>query len=374
MKLRIGYLLTGSILLLALLAVLIRFWVFLNNPWTRNGQVRAWVIQITPNVSGQVVDVPIRDNQYVSRGDLLFAIDPRPFEASLARAKAEYDKTDDSYLAKEQQVEAVAAQVDVAQASVWQAESAIKEVDAEIKKFSAELQRQRQLLPQRATSQKSVERAQAQHDVALEQRKGAEASLVQARASLEAARADLEEVRAEFGAVGPANASIRASRAAVRQAELNLDFTKVTAPVDGYVTNLQLREGSHAVANQPSLAVVDAHNFWVEGYFKETSIAGIAKGDKAIVTLMAYPDQPLEGYVDSIGWGISQQDGSAGSDLLPNVSPTFDWIRLAQRVPVRIHLGELPKGVELRVGITCSVLVKSGTATREEDASAAPAH
>jgi multidrug resistance efflux pump len=179
--------------------------------------------------------------------------------------------------------------------------------------------------------------------------------------------ANLAEAKANLGAAGDANASIRVARAAVRQAELDLEFTQVRAPVDGYITNLNLRLGSQAVANQPTLALVDVNSFWICGFFKETAIGKIGEGVKAVVTLMAYPDAPLEGYVDSIGWGIAQQDGSTGFELLPTVSPTFEWIRLAQRVPVRIHLTNVPKEVKLRVGTTCSVLVMTGTAGSEKE-------
>jgi multidrug resistance efflux pump len=198
--------------------------------------------------------------------------------------------------------------------------------------------------------------------------------LAQSRASWLESEANLAEAKANLGAAGDANASIRAARAAVRQAELNLEFTQVRAPVDGYVTNLNLRLGSQAVANQPVLALVDVNSFWVDGFFKETSIGKIQEGDKAIVTLMTYPDTPLEGYVDSLGWGIAQQDGSTGFELLPNISPTFEWIRLAQRVPVSIHLTDVPEEIELRVGTTCSVLVMMGTngSEKEKQAVAAP--
>jgi multidrug resistance efflux pump len=104
----------------------------------------------------------------------------------------------------------------------------------------------------------------------------------------------------------------------------------------------------------------------VHGFFKENAIEDIRKGNKAIITLMSYPDTPLEGYVDSLGWGIAQQDGSTGEDLLPNVSATFEWIRLAQRVPVRVHLVNVPEDIALRVGTTASVLVMTGDS---EDAS-----
>jgi multidrug resistance efflux pump len=357
-----NYLLTGAIALIAIFAVALKYWDYLANPWTRDGQVRAEVIQINPRISGPIVELAVRDNQLVKAGDLLFVIDPRTFTANLDQAQAQYDKTGDSYLAQEQQVEAVAAQVDVARASLLQAESAIKKADAEIAKDESEYQRQQELLPERATSEKSVERAKANYEVSVQQRYSAVASLTQAKASLASAIADLAEARANFGASGDANASIREARAALEQAQLNLEFTEVRAPVDGYVTNLNLRLGSQAVANQPALALVDINSFWVDGFFKETLVANIQHGDKAIVTLMSYPDNPIEGYVDSIGWGIAQQDGSTGSDLLPNVSPTFEWIRLAQRIPVRIHLDTLPNGVALRVGTTGSVLVMTDTA------------
>ena len=303
MKKYLKYGVTGSIVLLAALVLSFKYRNYVENPWTRDGQVCAEVVQITPRVSGPIVNLPIRDNQFVKTGTLLFEIDPRTFQASL----------------------------DQASAAVQQAESAIKEIDSEIEKNKAEFERQQELLPQRATSQKSVERAEANYEVSLEKRKGALGSLAQAQASL-------------------------------RQAELNLEFTQIKAPVDGYVTNLNLRLGSNPVANQPALALVDVSSYWVYGFFKETLIAKIRNGDNAIVTLMAYPNSPIEGYVDSLGWGIAQQDGSTGFELLPNVSPTFEWIRLAERVPVRVHLDEIPKEIQLRVGTTASVQVKTGTA------------
>ena len=367
MNLSRKYLLTGGIVLIAVAAVLLKYWDYVVNPWTRDGQVRADVIQITPRVSGPIVQLGVEDNQFVKAGALLFEIDPRTFAASVEQARAQYDKARDNYLAQEKQVEASQAQVEVARASLDQANSAIRQADAEIEQNRAEYQRQKELLPQKATSQKSVERARANYQVAVQQRLGAVAGLAQAKASLLQSEADLAETRATLGAAGEANASLREAMAALEQAQLNLEFTRVRAPVDGYVTNLNLRLGSQGVANQPALALVDVNSYWVHGFFRETLVERIGKGDKAIVTLMSYPDKPVTGHVDSLGWGIAQDDGSTGEDLLPNVNPTFEWIRLAQRVPVRIHLDELPEGVELRVGTTGSVLVMTGTAESGHD-------
>nr|WP_255771945.1 HlyD family secretion protein [Microbulbifer guangxiensis] len=353
-----------------MLLVVLKFRHYLVNPWTRDGQVRADVVQITPRVSGQVVQLAVKNNQLVTKGDLLFQIDPRSFEAALAQARAQLDATGDSYLAEEKKVRAAEAQVREARAAVQQARSAVRALDAEIVKAAAELERQRQLLPQRATSRRLLEAAKASFEYATQQKKGAEAQVAEALAAQEQAEAGFEEVTAALGALGAQNPSIRAARAAVQQAELNLEYTSVTAPVSGYVTNVDLRLGDQAVANHAEMAMVNTESYWVDAFFRETFLSKITAGDRAIVTLMAYPDQPIQGYVESIGWGISQQNGAAGTDLLPNVSPTFEWIRLAQRVPVRIQLEDVPEEIILRVGITGSVLIKSGSAERSKDAPA----
>ncbi len=154
-----------------------------------------------------------------------------------------------------------------------------------------------------------------------------------------------------------AKADVEVARANLHSAQLDLEFTEVRAPVDGYVTNLLLRYGSQTVANQPALALIDTGSFWVHGFFKETQIENIRPDNKVVVKLMTYPDIPLEGVVESMGWGIAQQDGAPAADLLPSINPSFDWIRLAQRIPVRIRLTHVPEQVDLRVGTTASVFV-----------------
>jgi multidrug resistance efflux pump len=363
------YLLTWSIVLIAMVAVLLKYWNYVVNPWTRDGQVRAEVIQITPRVSGPIVALPIEDNQSVKAGDLLFQIDPRTFEASLAQARAEYDSARDNYAALDKQVEAAAAEVELSRAEVLQAESTINEYNAEIEKNQAEYRRQLDMLDKDATSRKAMERARANFQVTVEKQKNAVAGLTRAKATLAQSEAALAKAKANRGAEGDANASLRAAKAAAEQAVLNLEFTEVKAPVDGYITNISLQIGSQAVANQPALALVDNNSYWIHGFFRENTIGDIRPGNKAIVTLMTYPDTPLEGVVDSLGWGIAQQDGSTGEQLLPTISPTFAWIRLAQRVPVRIHLTDVPDGIELRVGTTASVLVMTG---EDQDGTAPP--
>ena len=371
---KMKYLLTGIIVLIAVSVAAIKYWDYLTNPWTRNGQVFAQVIQITPRVSGPLVTLPVVDNQFVKAGDLLFEIDRRTFEADLDQARAKLDNTRDQIEALGSQVEAAQADVEAAEATIKQSEAAIKGYTGRVVETKKEYDRQRTLDKQGATSKRAVETARANWVAAVNQKANAEAQLLQMQASLSEANANLAKAQADLGAPGDQNAQVRLGKAEVRSAELNLEFTQKKAPVDGYVTNLNLRLGSQAVANQPIMALVDVNSYWVTGFFRENYIEDIRKGDRAIVTLMSYPDKPLEGRVDSLGWGIAQQDGSTGFDLLPNISPTFEWIRLAQRVPVRIHLDKVPEEVKLRVGTTASVLVMTGTSNSkiEKTAVAAP--
>jgi len=369
MKSKQKYFLTGAIVLIAVAVILLKYWSFLTNPWTRNGQVQANVIEIAPRVSGPIVALPIRDNQFVRAGDLLFAIDPRTYQASLDQARAQLDQTGGDVEALAKKVDSAKADVEVARASISQARSTIAQVDAGLAKNKAELERQQSLLPKKATSQKAVERAQAVYDITIEEKKVAQAALLQTESNLLKAQAGLAEAQAKLGALGDSNPQLRQAKAALEQAQLNLEFTKVRAPTSGYVTNLRQGIGSHVVANQPALALVDTASFWVDGYLKENSIAGVTSGDRAVVTFMTYPSRPVEGVVDSIGWGIYQQDGSTGQNLLPNVSPTFEWIRLAQRIPVRIRLIDVPEEIKLRIGMTCSVLVRKGSGDGRQDGS-----
>jgi len=357
----VRYLLTASVVLVAVLAVLWKYWVYVTNPWTRDGQVRANVVQVAPRVSGPIVNLPIKDNQFVKAGDLLFEVDPRTYQAALDQASANLDETRDRLSDLEAQVKVAEAALDQAKSGVPQAESLVTSAEATLEKARKDFERAQDLVVKGDIAKRSFDQAQASYDVAQADLARAQAQRIQANAALLQAQAELAGAQAELGAPGEDNAQLRSARAALETARLNLEFTRMTASVDGYVTNLNLRLGSQAVANQPVLALVDTASFWVHGYFRETMIADVNPGDRAIVTLMTYPDRPVEGRVDSIGWGISQSDGSTGQDLLPTVSPTFQWIRLAQRIPVRIHLDELPEGVALRVGTTGSVLVMTGT-------------
>ncbi|WP_229744736.1 HlyD family secretion protein [Neiella marina] len=203
--------------------------------------------------------------------------------------------------------------------------------------------------------------------------KKAQATLAQAKVQLQRAQNELQRMTAleskTPGAVpiltlnnltddvDAAIANVAAATAGVDNAKLDLEFTKVYATKTGYITNFNVAEGAHVVANQPVVALIDGDSFWIEGFFQETDLEHVHAGDSASVTLMSYPDYPFNGTVISLGYGIAQADGATSAQMLPTVNPNFEWIRLAQRIPVKIKVQSLPEQVELRVGTTASVMI-----------------
>jgi multidrug resistance efflux pump len=352
---------TSTIVLAALGIIAYKYVDYIKYPWTRDGLVRAQVIQIVPRVSGQLVRVPIRNNQLVKQGDLLFEIDPSTFQTTVNLARAQLDNMRDI-------VKSLAEQVDGMRAAVAQSEAALNEARFEVEGYTAntenarvQFERAKTLLAEGTLDQRDYDNRNTTYQTALAQLNGARAHVNQATAELERSKADLARGIADLGAPGEANPRLRRAEADLELAQQNLNFTKVWAPVDGYITNLQLRVGDSAVANQPIVAVIDANSFYVEAFFRETFVGNLQNGDRAVVTLMSYPDTPLQGRVESIGWGIAQQNGSTGFQLLPSVKPTFEWIRLAQRIPVIVRLEKVSDTVKLRAGTTASVVVMTGT-------------
>ncbi|EJW12957.1 putative FusE-MFP/HlyD family membrane fusion protein [Rhodovulum sp. PH10] len=151
-----------------------------------------------------------------------------------------------------------------------------------------------------------------------------------------------------------AGAAYRAAVATLDLAKLDLARSVVRSPVDGYVTNLRLRPGDYATVGVTRVAVLDASSFWITGYFEETKIQKIHVGSPAQIELMGF-DRPASGHVESIGRGIENSNDAPGPLGLPNVAATFSWVRLAQRIPVRIHIDRVPSGVELAAGMTATV-------------------
>lgn len=171
-----------------------------------------------------------------------------------------------------------------------------------------------------------------------------------------------EDIQRATQAEAIARAELRGARVAVDRAKLDLARTELRAPTDGYVTRLRLNKGDYAVAGQPNLALIDAHSFWITGYFEETKLRGIQPGAAARIRLMGF-DQILPGRVASIGRGITDSNQQADAQGLPSVEPSFSWVRLAQRIPVRVEFEHVPHDVVLAAGMTGSIEVTPSAGT-----------
>ena len=354
---------TGVIVLAALGMIAYKYLDYVKYPWTRDGLVRALVVEIVPRVSGPLVRVPIQNNQLVKKGDLLFEIDPSTFQANVNLARAQFDNMRDIVKSLFEQVEGLKRTVEQRQAEISEAKFEVEGSAAQVENARISLGRAKELIAENVNTQRDVDDKSMAYQVAVAQLGEARAKVSQMTAALAQAKDDLARGLADLGALGEDNPRLRRAAADLEIAQLNLDFTKVWAPTDGYVTNLRSGVGDSAVAHQPMLAVIDANSFYVQAFFRETFVGNFQNGDRAVVTLMSYPDTPLEGSVDSIGWGIAQQNGSTGFELLPSVKPTFEWIRLAQRIPVAVRIEKVPDNIKLRAGTTASVVVITGTST-----------
>jgi len=181
---------------------------------------------------------------------------------------------------------------------------------------------------------------------------------VEAENALLSAVAKLAEDKATLGQAGDENVRVREAQVVVDQAQVELDFTSIFAPSDGYITNLQVNVGSFATEGRPIMAHVNSETYWVYAFFRETQLRHINEGDEAIITLMSHKDRPLKGTVQNTNYAIYPPGIATMKDLVPQIEPTFNWVRLAQRVPVRIHFDEVPADIQLIVGTTASVSVR----------------
>ncbi|AIF48283.1 biotin/lipoyl-binding protein [Dyella japonica] len=301
---------TLGILLLAIVLAHALWRDYMYAPWTRDGRVRAQVINIAPDVSGLVAEVHVIDNQRVKRGDVLFVIDPERFRDALAQAEAEVARSE--------------AQVALARAQLAQ-------------RHSESVMRSQQV-SRRAQLSGEVITAEAKSDISEVAR--------QALAAEDAAKASLNA----------ATAGHDAALSARQTARLNLERSVVRAPVDGFIANLNLYAGDYVSVGMARMALIDANSFWVYGYFEETKIPGVHVNDAAEVRLMA-GHVVLHGRVESIASGIADRDNPSSANLLADVNPVFTWVRLAQRVPVRIALDAVPDDVHLAAGMTCTVTI-----------------
>jgi multidrug resistance efflux pump len=261
-----------------------QLWIYyMLDPWTRDGRVRADIVEVAPDVSGLIAQVFIHDNQAVHTGDPLFQIDPVRFQLALRQTIASVTK---------------------AKATLNQAESDARRVNG---------------LSGNAISAQSRDQSNT--------------NVLQADAAYQSAVADQAV------------------------AQLNLDRATVRATVNGIITNFSMQPGDYVTAGNAVAALVDPDSLYVDGYFEETKLPRIAIGDTARVTLLG-GSPAITGHVQSIAAGIADTEREDSPNLLANINPTFTWVRLAQRVPVRIQLDHVPAGIRLIAGLTATVQIE----------------
>jgi multidrug efflux system membrane fusion protein len=360
-------------------------------PRTDDAEVRANYIGIAPQVNGPIVTLAVRDNQRVKQGDLLFQIDPRPFEHALAIAKSEQNLLEQQILQEERtiaaQVSAVAsasAGVKSAQASVSSGESNVSAAEAKIIRMqasqaSAEAEalraedvnrRTQPLLAKQFVTVDDAERtrtvaktARDNANQAIAQVKEAEAELRQTKAQLEETLARVTQTKAQEDQAKHTVTDLdrliaqRSGRAAaVRNAELNLEYCHVTAPFDALVTNMNISEGASARQGQEVFTLIDPRVWYVIANYRETDLRQILPGMNVEVFLMSQPTRRFQGKVESVGFGVLPEDGTAVQGL-PNVQRTLNWVHLATRFPVRIRMLD-PVPELFRIGASAIAIVR----------------
>jgi multidrug resistance efflux pump len=347
----------GVVLAGAIVSVLLYFRQLSVMPRTDDAYVEADVVQIAAQVEGPIVNSPIQNNAAVKKGDLLFEIDPKPFQIAVDQAKAELAQTRQDVESLADAVKTAAAVVDSAKADVEAAKANVTSTKAALDNTQKTFARQQRLDSQGATSKQALEDAEAAFKEDRADNEQAKADEVQAEADLHQARTKLAQSQAELGAPGDQNARILLAKAKLADAELNLGYTKVTAVQDAFVSGLNLPAGNYVSVGEPLFTLVTTNTWRITGNFLETDIARIKPGQKALIRLQTYSDQRFEGVVEGISWGIEQQAGDVERGGLPDVTPTVDWVRLAQRFPVSVKFVNLPPAVELRVGMNGNVRI-----------------
>ena len=256
---------------------------YMGAPWTRDGTVRAYVVKVAPQVAGEIVKLPVADNQFVHKGDLLMLIDPRNYSIAVRTAQA-----------------------------------AVEQARAVAENANAEMIRREKL-----------------NDIAV----------------------TMEERQTYISQAANAEAAYQSALANLDQARVNFARTQVRSPVNGYVTNLSAQLGNYANVGDLQLSVVNSDSYWVDAYFEETALGRIQEGDAATIKLMGYSPL-LRGRVQGLSRGIDVPNAAPDASGLASVNPIFTFVRLAQRVPVRIHIDEVPEGVKLVAGLTATVQIE----------------
>lgn len=316
------------LVLVAIVVMIYVIWRVDSAPSTNDAYVYADTVDVVPEVSGRIVDMAVQDNQLVKQGDVLMRIDPRPYEASLDKAKA-------SLIALDKQIMLMQRSVDAQQHGADSVEAAVAKARAAAAQATKTLQRTEPLLVQGFVSAEDVDRARTAQ-------RAAEADL----------NAILEQAKQAASAVSGVDA-LEAQRDVVQAdialTELHLEMATVRAPFDGRVVALKTTVGQFASAMKPVFTLIDTNHWYVIANFRETELKNIHSGTPATLRLMSDSGKTFTGKVDSIGYGVMPDDGGMVLGGLPRVSRSINWVRVAQRFPVKIMVDK-PDADMFRIG------------------------
>ncbi|WP_341316291.1 multidrug transporter subunit MdtN [Paraburkholderia sp. IMGN_8] len=335
-----------AIVLVLVTAALLIFviWRLDRAPRTDDAYAYADTIDVVPEVNGRIVDLAVHDNQVVKQGDLLFQIDPRPYEDALARGKA-------SLVALDKQIELTQRSVNAQQYNAESVRAAVERARAASNQATDTLHRTAPLLPQGYVSAEDVDRARTAQRAA--------------QAELNAAQLQAQQAAAAVSGVDALVAQRAVIQAEIAIAELNLEFATVRAPFDGRVVSLKTSTGQYASALKPVFMLIDTRHWYVVANYRETELKGVRPGTSATVYLMSDTSQRFRGTVDSVSYGVAPDEGGlALPGGLPRIQRTLNWVHVSQRFPVKIHV-ENPNPELFRVGTSAVAVLHPG---RDNDA------
>lgn len=312
---------------------------YMGAPWTRDGTVRAYVVTMVPEVAGYIVELPVVDDQFVHKGDMLLEIDPTDYRIAVDLAEAAVQQA-------QANVQNIKAQITVQQAQISASQAKVDETQAALTFAEQQAARYRDL------AEKQSGTVQLEQQTASQLRQS-QAGLQNAQATLALAERQIESLNAQLAS---AEASVAQATAQRNQAQVNLKRTQIHSPVNGWVTNLLAQLGDYRNIGSNVISITDADSFWVDAYFEETQLASIREGDPAEIKLMGY-SQIVRGKVAGVARAINVPNAQPNQAGIATVNPIFTWVRLAQRVPVRIKIDRIPDGVRLVEGMTATVEV-----------------
>ena len=350
----LGQRITLAIVFATVVVTVIAVWTHDYRPETDDATLRANFIGVAPQVSGHIVELDVKDNQFVKEGDLLFVVDPRPYEDAVASARANLNLTRKQVASLTDALKVANASIIRAEAQRLAAEASVERAEAEFTDADDHVKRLEPLLAKQFATADQLEAARTRRLVANTSVREAQRMLASVAAAVDEAKAQRNKAEDDIGQEGDANTHIAAAEAQLHEAELNLEYCRVKAPFSGKVVNFNISIGEFARTGVDVFTLVDTSTWYVVANFRETQLKHIEDGSPAEIYLQYKGGKRFMGKVVGLAWAVVPEDGTSVEGL-PDVPRNLDWVRLAQRFPVRIQV-ENPDD-SFRVGASAVVTI-----------------